>query len=199
MPTRAFINRPIIFHDYYSSFTRRYHASSTVIILVHHHLPSARAHTHLRGAAKNEKRILFRRDFLRFARTSEWKVARTCNSNFPLPRFQLRPWGERYYKEEHSFLTKGTTCSAFAHVRPLLIETTPTVLRRGGDSSGVRFIASSSTLFSPTRHRENSTMHATKIVTGENANVNVGGNPSFQPFFFPILLFFRFGNFINDY
>lgn len=121
------------------------------------------------------------------SKTGEWKRSRAHVRDSLRFRSNLRPWGERYYEEEHSFLTKGaTTCSAFAHVRPLSIETTPTVLRRGGmDSSGVRFIASS-TLFSPTRHRENSTMHATKIVTGEKMprGPMMGEILRFNPFFF---------------
>lgn len=125
MPTRVFINRPMYF--------------TIIISFLHHDIPIA---THYPPSTisiillriSSKKQIL---SSVSISKTGEWKRSRTHVRDSPRFRPNLRPWGERYYEEEHSFLTKGaTTCSAFAHVRPLSIETTPTVLRKGGIRPG---------------------------------------------------------------
>lgn len=81
----------------------------------------------------------------------------------------LRPWAERYYGQEHSFLTNNVLS---LRTRAAIIDwdhpNSPRQEREWG--RGIRpgcVLSPRQPSFLRLRHRENSTMHATKIVTGE--------------------------------
>lgn len=80
----------------------------------------------------------------------------------------LRPWAERYYGQEHSFLTNNVLS---LRTRAAIIDwdhPNSPWQERGG--RGIRpgcVLSPRQPSFLRLRHRENSTMHATKIVTGE--------------------------------
>lgn len=131
----------------------------------------------------------------------------------------LRPWAERYYGQEHSFLTNNVLS---LRTRAAIIDWDhPNSPRQERGGRGIRpgcVLSPRQPSFLRLRYRENSTMHATKIVTGEKmpppmTEEILRSNPPLPLFFFfrlgsrgfkigiyifSVLLFFPFGNLLTN-
>lgn len=207
MPTREHLS--IVSRLLYPSITVHYPPSaiSTYPTLTHEH----------------EANIILRFDF---TKPGEWKRslararARTCAIR-PDSVPCLRPWAERYYGQEHSFLTNNVLS---LRTRAAIIDWDhPNSPRQERGGRGIRpgcVLSPRQPSFLRLRHRENSTMHATKIVTGEKmpppmTEEILRSNPPLPLFFFfrlgsrgfkigiyiyifSVLLFFTCGNLLTN-